>query len=111
MALISCKECYKQISDKAVACPNCGCPAETTKINIIRPPVSTTSYNIDSKASSDDLNTGKGCLIAIVAIVVMLIGVVLLTVGIPHIAIFGFPVSIIMIIFVIMQFLRKASAN
>ena len=26
MALIKCSECGKQISDKAFACPNCGCP-------------------------------------------------------------------------------------
>lgn len=26
MALINCPECGKQISDKAVSCPNCGCP-------------------------------------------------------------------------------------
>lgn len=28
MALINCPECNKQISDKAVACPNCGYPLE-----------------------------------------------------------------------------------
>ena len=28
MALINCSECGKEISDKAVACPNCGCPVE-----------------------------------------------------------------------------------
>ncbi len=26
MALIKCPECGKEISDKAVSCPNCGCP-------------------------------------------------------------------------------------
>ena len=26
MALVNCKECGKQVSDKAVACPNCGAP-------------------------------------------------------------------------------------
>lgn len=26
MALIKCKECEKEISDKAKTCPNCGCP-------------------------------------------------------------------------------------
>lgn len=26
MALINCPECEKEISDKAVSCPNCGCP-------------------------------------------------------------------------------------
>lgn len=28
MALIKCTECGKKLSDKAVACPNCGCPTE-----------------------------------------------------------------------------------
>lgn len=31
MALIICAECGKEFSDKAGACPNCGCPVETTK--------------------------------------------------------------------------------
>lgn len=26
MALINCPECQKEISDKALSCPNCGCP-------------------------------------------------------------------------------------
>ncbi len=26
MSLISCPECEKEISDKAIACPHCGCP-------------------------------------------------------------------------------------
>lgn len=26
MALIKCPECEKEISDKAPACPHCGCP-------------------------------------------------------------------------------------
>lgn len=28
MALITCPECGREISDKAVACPGCGCPVE-----------------------------------------------------------------------------------
>lgn len=31
MALIKCGECGKEISDKAVACMNCGCPIEKAK--------------------------------------------------------------------------------
>lgn len=31
MALIKCKECGKEISDKAKICPNCGCPNEMVK--------------------------------------------------------------------------------
>ncbi|MBE6983601.1 MAG: zinc-ribbon domain-containing protein [Ruminococcaceae bacterium] len=32
MALIKCTECGKEISDKAVACPHCGCP--TAEMNV-----------------------------------------------------------------------------
>ena len=28
MALIKCKECGREISDKASVCPHCGCPVE-----------------------------------------------------------------------------------
>lgn len=31
MALIICEECGKEISSKAVSCPNCGCPTVETK--------------------------------------------------------------------------------
>ena len=30
MALISCPECVKQVSDRAASCPDCGCPISTT---------------------------------------------------------------------------------
>ena len=29
MALIKCPECNREVSDKAKACPNCGCPIST----------------------------------------------------------------------------------
>ena len=29
MALIKCKECGHEVSDKASMCPNCGCPIES----------------------------------------------------------------------------------
>ncbi|HEY0294621.1 MAG TPA: hypothetical protein VGC69_04700 [Bordetella sp.] len=31
MALISCPECARQISDKAAACPSCGCPISVSE--------------------------------------------------------------------------------
>lgn len=34
MALIKCPECGKEISDKAGACPNCGCPIASTPTSI-----------------------------------------------------------------------------
>ena len=38
MALIKCAECGKEISSKASACPNCGCPIEkeTKKVILTR---------------------------------------------------------------------------
>lgn len=33
MALINCPECGKEISDKAFACPNCGCPVQSAHVN------------------------------------------------------------------------------
>ena len=34
MALITCQECGKEISDKATACPNCGCPITEPEKNV-----------------------------------------------------------------------------
>jgi hypothetical protein len=34
MALIKCPECGKEISDKASACPNCGCPIASRPTSI-----------------------------------------------------------------------------
>lgn len=35
MALIKCSECGKEISDKAVACPACGCPINKTEQDLL----------------------------------------------------------------------------
>ena len=32
MALIKCNECGHEVSDKASACPNCGCPIEKVPV-------------------------------------------------------------------------------
>jgi hypothetical protein len=34
MALINCIECKKEISDKAVSCPHCGCPINNSGVVI-----------------------------------------------------------------------------
>ena len=39
MALITCPECGKQISDKAKQCPNCGCPASAIHKESVQLPV------------------------------------------------------------------------
>lgn len=38
MALIDCPECSRQISDKAAACPHCGCPAKAAQPEPVKPP-------------------------------------------------------------------------
>ena len=45
MALIKCSECGKEISDRAIACPNCGCPIEKEKAEGICS-INGNSYNL-----------------------------------------------------------------
>ena len=56
MALIKCPECGKEISDKASACPNCGCPvSEMTTGGVVRIKIgvlkSPTGFNGNQKVS------------------------------------------------------------
>lgn len=46
MALIKCTECGKEFSDKASACPNCGCP--TDAMNISEPPQENKEQSLSS---------------------------------------------------------------
>ncbi len=52
MALINCPECGKEISDKAISCPNCGCPT-----NIIQKEEETELMQFPNLPS--DLNIGQ----------------------------------------------------
>lgn len=45
MALIKCPECGKEISDKAVSCPNCGCPLKETIIETEQSKINTRRKN------------------------------------------------------------------
>lgn len=54
MALIICNECGKEFSDKAAACPNCGCPTNNYKTNQII--VNTTSASmVQDKAPREEV--------------------------------------------------------
>ena len=46
MALVGCSECAKEVSDKALACPNCGCPIVAQK---------STAQEKEERQSSDAL--------------------------------------------------------
>ena len=52
MALIECPECGKQISDKAQACPNCGCPINVT---IVQPQLNESNKNEDKVGEKKSL--------------------------------------------------------
>lgn len=57
MALIICSECGKQFSDKAKACPNCGCPTEL--IEKTTPPETATKNDSTTATQHDSASTIK----------------------------------------------------
>lgn len=73
MALIKCGECGKEISDKAISCPNCGCPVNNEKENM---PKSTEAASTPKKKKK-----GHGCLITILIFILFAVG---LSVGISQ---------------------------
>lgn len=63
MALIKCMECGKEISDKAAACPNCGCPADECNIVIEKPleeMFDKTLVEIHKELGRHSISWGKG---------------------------------------------------
>lgn len=54
MALIKCPECGKEISDKAEACPNCGCPIEKMEKTLIENDEDRTSESKDVMEFSEN---------------------------------------------------------
>lgn len=64
MALIECAECGKEVSSLAVACPNCGCPAQqaTSELNLTE-----SKTNQGQEKSSGSSDSDKGCAVALLA--------------------------------------------
>lgn len=62
MALIKCNECGKEVSDKATACPNCGCPINT-------------NYNSGNSTINTRSKPKKktGCLISVLIFVLLMV--------------------------------------
>lgn len=57
MALIKCSECGKEVSDKAQACPNCGCPIENdNKVGVIPKE----GDSLDAESDVENENEFKG---------------------------------------------------
>ena len=64
MALIKCPECGRQVSDKARACPGCGCPVadETSEDEILN--TKSTDAPDSTKIMSSSQNNGSAiCLL------------------------------------------------
>ncbi len=60
MALIKCSECGKTLSDKAAACPHCGCPLSAmNEHNTPSTAISSTNHNASSIEQSPKPKTGK----------------------------------------------------
>ena len=108
MALINCVECGKEISDRAITCPNCGCPNEKEEKklciecgNELNPndiecpncgcPIQLNKKNIDIIASSILEKLTKKNLFIIIGVVVVLLfsGVIISKISSPKIDIAG----------------------
>ena len=64
MALIKCSECGKEFSDKAPACPNCGCPTSEIlkKYDATKRTEGTQTDNIKSTRDSKNCYAKNYCL-------------------------------------------------
>lgn len=62
MALIKCGECGKEFSDKANACPHCGCPISKE-----------TNTNIDNKSAKKSIIV-LGCVVVAIIVIVFVTG-------------------------------------
>ena len=67
MALFNCSECGYEFSDKADACPKCGCPNTPGGMTPIGPPPE------PGKSSKKSQEPKKGCLVAVANLAVLVI--------------------------------------
>ncbi len=71
MALIACAECGRQISDRAVACPQCGCPNQPRDLGHPRDEAKTASGSTDERSIVGPAQTRAettGCLLALILV-------------------------------------------
>lgn len=75
MALIQCDECGQMISDKAVACPHCGCPinAQNVKNEESASEIST-SQNYNDERNEAKKKGSKGWFYALIGLFVLTLG-------------------------------------
>ena len=76
MALIACAECNKQISDRAAACPSCGCPvaAGDTQAEATRPSASSTPMDSPENAQLNKVAAGQRIVIFAIVGMIAVVG-------------------------------------
>ena len=80
MALIKCSECGKEISDKASACPHCGCPMGEIKVTEAeRPSQEAPSVQVEAHPPTAEPPHKKSSIMIFVAFLVLLTVVVILS--------------------------------
>lgn len=73
MALIKCTECGKEISDKAEACPNCGCPVD--EMDLPKNQMEELNINTDYDQESEKPKRRILKVVAVAAIVIIAAGI------------------------------------
>ena len=83
MALITCRDCNREISDQAVSCPSCGLPIQAVAPRYAGPPESCARCGGHLKRGADAKSEGSGCLILVVGLLLtpILIGIPLILYG------------------------------
>lgn len=81
MSLITCKECGKEFSDQAAACPNCGCPnpeQNVSKSNALQDPASRyRNTNSNTEIRKKESGLGLAALICSILGCTLFIGIIL----------------------------------
>lgn len=82
LALIKCPDCGKEVSDQAVACPNCGHPLKVAA-RFAGPPENCSSCGGQLKTGKDAKSEGTGCIVVILGLVLtpVIIGIPILIYG------------------------------
>lgn len=78
MALINCPECGREISDKALSCPTCGCPITTVEIKADK------TVESEIKNTNNLFSKTKNVLRKILAIGVSIIVILVIILCIPN---------------------------
>lgn len=103
MALIACPECKREISDKATACPHCGCPIVASPPPVMvasqippQLPQQQASPTVRAKIVKQSSSFGAGCMVQALGLVSLLCALLTIFSGIGPF-IFG-PIGVLLLI-------------